>query len=154
MDFMKDFLKPEIIWFVVGILLLLMEFAVPGLIIFFFGVGACLVGLLNLVFDLSLNVQLTIFLLSSVFLLVFLRRWLKNIFTGRVKSGGTADPDLEEYIGKRVVVIKKITPAMEGKVEFRGTDWSAEADEVIMKGKPVVIIGKENITLKVKPLED
>ena len=44
-DWIKDFMKPEIIWVLVGLLLLLMEFAVPGLIIFFFGLGAWVVGL-------------------------------------------------------------------------------------------------------------
>jgi membrane protein implicated in regulation of membrane protease activity len=37
-------------------------------------------------------------------------------------------------------------------VEFHGTDWAAEADEEIPEGTMVEIIGKENITLKVKIL--
>ncbi|MHC4858277.1 MAG: hypothetical protein ACYTBY_11000 [Planctomycetota bacterium] len=40
MDWIKDFMKPEFIWAMVGLILLLLEFALPGLIIFFFGVGA------------------------------------------------------------------------------------------------------------------
>ncbi len=45
MDAIKEYLKPEIIWFLVGIALLIMEFAAPGLIIAFFGAGACIVAI-------------------------------------------------------------------------------------------------------------
>jgi len=34
-DWIKDFLRPELIWFLVGLVLLIMEFMLPGLIIFF-----------------------------------------------------------------------------------------------------------------------
>ena len=42
METLKDFLKPEIIWFLIGILLLIMELFVPGLIVMFFGLGRSL----------------------------------------------------------------------------------------------------------------
>lgn len=152
MDFLKEYLKPEIIWFVVGVVMLIMEFALPGLIIFFFGVGACLVGFLCLIFDLSLNAQLIIFILSSIFLLVTLRKWLKTVFTGRIKSKQEIDPALQEFIGEKAVVIETIKPKVKGKVEFHGTNWLAESDVEINEGSAVEIIGKENITLKVKPI--
>jgi len=37
-------------------------------------------------------------------------------------------------------------------VEFHGTNWLAEADEEIAVETVVEIVGKENITLKVKTL--
>jgi len=48
-DSIKEYLKPELIWFLAGLLLLLLEFAAPGLIVFFFGVGACIVAIVCLV---------------------------------------------------------------------------------------------------------
>ena len=33
MDWLKGFLEPELIWFLIGLLLLLAEFAVPGLVV-------------------------------------------------------------------------------------------------------------------------
>ena len=152
MDSLNEYLKPEIIWFVVGVVMLILEFALPGLILFFFGVGACLVGCLCLIFDLSLNAQLIIFILSSIFLLLTLRKWLKTVFTGRIKSKQETDPALQEFIGEQAVVIEPIMPKVKGKVEFHGTNWSAESDVEIKKGSIVEIIGKENITLKVKPI--
>jgi len=60
--------------------------------------------------------------------------------------------DLEEFIGQKAVVKEKITPKAGGKVEFHGTNWLAEADEEIAVETVVEIVGKENITLKVKTL--
>ena len=62
METLKGFLEPEVIWFLVGILLLVMEFMLPGLIIAFFGVGACVVAIVCMFADISLNAQLLIFI--------------------------------------------------------------------------------------------
>jgi membrane protein implicated in regulation of membrane protease activity len=152
MDAIKDFLKPELIWFLIGLALLLLEFALPGLIIFFFGIGACVVALVCLLTDISLNTQLLIFILSSILSLLCLRKWLKGIFMGYIVSKQDITENIEEFIGKRAVVKEKITPKTPGKVEFHGTNWTAEADEEIAEGTMVEIIGKDNITLKVKSL--
>ena len=149
---LKGFLKPEIIWFLIGLVLLLSEFVLPGLIIFFFGIGAMVVALVCFLTDVSVNIQLLIFIGSSILLLIFLRKWLKGIFMGRVVGGGTAAGDLKEFIGERVVVKESITPKAGGRVEFHGTSWQAEADEEIPVGTVVRITGKANITLTVKPL--
>ena len=152
METLKEFLKPELIWFLVGIALLVMEFVLPGLIIAFFGVGACVVAFVCLLTDISLNAQLLIFIGSSVLLLLCLRKWLKGIFMGHINSKQNMREDLEEFVGERVVVKENITPPLAGKVEFHGTNWQAQADEEIAAGAVVEIIGKDNLTLKVKTL--
>jgi len=154
MDTIKDFLRPEIIWFLIGLALLIMEFVLPGLIIAFFGVGAWIVALVCLFSNYvqgSVNVQLTIFILSSVLSLMCLRKWLKGVFLGHAVSKQNLKENLEEFIGQKAVVKEKITPKAGGKVEFHGTNWAAEADEEIAVETVVEIVGKENITLKVKP---
>ena len=150
MDAIKDFLKPEIIWFLVGLILLIMEFAMPGLIIAFFGVGAWVVALVCLITDIGINTQLIIFIVFSVLSLLALRRWLKGIFLGHTESRQDLTEDLKEFVGERAVVKEKITPKAGGRVEFHGTDWEANADEEIVEGTIVEIVGKDNITLKVK----
>ena len=152
MDAIKEFLKPEIIWFLVGLALLIMEFVLPGLIIAFFGVGACIVAIVCLITDIGLNTQLVIFIIASVLSLVCLRTWLKGIFMGHVKSRQDMTEDLDEFVGERAVVIEKIAPRVGGKVELHGTNWAAEADGEISEGTAVEVIGKENLTLKVKVL--
>jgi len=152
LDWIKDFLKPELIWFLIGLALLILEFALPGLIIFFFGVGAWVVALVCLITDIGINTQLVIFIGSSVLSLLCLRKWLKGVFMGHVKSKQDMTEELKEFIGERAVVKEKIVPKAGGKVEFHGTNWVAEADEEIAEGAVVEIIGKDNITLKVKSL--
>jgi len=152
MGAIKDFLKPELIWFLVGLGLLILEFVMPGLIIFFFGVGACIVALVCLITDIGINAQLIIFIGSSVLSLVCLRRWLKGTFLGHTFSKQDLRENLEEFIGQKAVVKEKITPKAGGKVEFHGTNWEAEAEEEIAEGTVVEIVGKDNITLKVKTL--
>jgi len=152
MDAIKEFLKPELIWFLIAIVLLVLEFLLPGLIVFFFGLGACIVALVCLFADVPLNGQLIIFIASSVSSLLLLRRWLKPIFIGHVTSRQDARINLEEFVGRRATVIEKITPKQGGKVEFHGTHWQARADEEIAAGAVVEITGKDNITLKVKVL--
>ena len=152
MDTIKDFLRPEIIWFLVGLALLILEFILPGLIIAFFGVGAWIVALVCLITDIGINTQLIIFIISSVLALICLRKWLKGIFLGHAVSKQNLKENLDEFIGQKAVVKEKIIPKAGGKVEFHGTNWVAEADEEIAEGTMVQIIGKDNITLKVKSL--
>jgi len=121
MDTIKDFLRPEIIWFLVGLVLLIMEFVLPGLIIAFFGVGAWIVALVCLITDIPINTQLIIFIVSSVLSLLCLRKWLKGVFIGHSVSKQDLKEDLEEFIGQKAVVKEKITPKAGGKVEFHGT---------------------------------
>lgn len=153
MDAIKDFLKPELIWFLVGLVLLVLEFIMPGLIIGFFGAGAWIVAivcLLSAYVAASINTQLIIFIIASVLSLLLLRKWLKGMFIGHTKSQQDLTEDMKEFIGERAVVKEKITPKAGGKVELHGTNWEAVAEEELAEGTVVEIITKDNLTLKVK----
>jgi len=151
--FLGEWAKPELIWFIIGLVILLFEFALPGFIIFFFGVGAWLVAIFCYFFDLSLNLQLLLFILSSILLLLTLRKWLRIVFTGRSDSTNTTGGERqEEFLGERAVVRKDIIPGSVGRVDFHGTQWNATAGEAIMKGQQVEITGKDNITFTVRPV--
>ena len=82
--------------------------------------------------------------------LLLLRRWLKGVFLGHAGSKQDLTHNLEEFVGQCAVVKEKIVPKLGGKVEFHGSDWEARADQEIAEGAAVEIIGKDNITLKVK----
>jgi len=152
MDWLKEFLKPELIWFLIGLLLLLAEFAIPGLIVLFFGVGAWIVAVTCLVAAPSLNVQLGIFIGSSILSLALLRRWLKGMFMGHVTGTQDLNEDLNEFVGERAMVMQAITGKQPGKVELHGTNWKAEADAEIPEGAVVEVVAKDNLTLKVKAI--
>ncbi len=147
---MKDLLTPPVIWFLVGVVLLLLELAVPGLIIFFFGLGAWIVALCLVLFDMSLTLQLLIFIITSVATLLLLRKFLKDKFF-RQDDSNKASLE-EEFIGKTAITETELKPGVSGKVNFKGTQWSAMSDETIAKGERVKIIERESITLIVKKI--
>ena len=143
-----------LVWFFIGFLLIITELVMPGFIVIFFGVGAwvtCLLLELGLVH--SFNAQLIVFLLASGASLLIFRKQGKNLFDG--KKSGKLGPfeSLDDYIGKRAIVVEAIKPGdPNGKVEFNGTLWSAESAETIPAGTPVEIIKRENLTLVVKSI--
>ncbi len=142
------FAKPEVIWFIIGLVLALLEFVIPGLIVLFFGVGAWITALSCLLFTPGVNTQILIFILSSLLALFLLRKSLKKVF---FKENPDKEETLEdEFIGRTAVVEKAIHPGQPGKISFKGTLWNAVSDEPLTKGKNVTIIGKESITLRVK----
>lgn len=140
----------ELLWFIVGLVMLVLEFFMPGLIIFFFGVGAWVVALLCLMFNIPLNLQLVIFITSSVALLIVLRKWLTKFFTG-FKNPTATEANIDDLSEGKAIVTKKITERG-GKVEYHGVNWNAEADDIIEEGDIVQVIKKDNLTLKVKKL--
>lgn len=152
MDTIRDFLSPEVIWFLVGLVLLVMELIIPGLIVGFFGIGAWIVAIICLTTEIGLNTQLIIFIVASVLSLLLLRKWLKGVFLGHAGLKQDLTHDLEDFVGQRAVVKEKIVPKAGGKVEFHGSNWEARADSEIAAGTVVEIVGKDNITLKVKAL--
>ncbi len=145
----EQFLKPQYLWIIGGFVLILTELALPGLTLLFFGMGALLVGILCWIFDLSLNLQLTIFLITSIITLLTLRNSFKRFFSRTLKDENVPN-DFDEFVGQRAVVVEDIPDNGIGKVEFRGTRWEAEASGSIVKGASVRIINKKNITLIVK----
>lgn len=152
LDTLKGFLEPQVIWTLIAIALLLLELIMPGLILFFFAVGAFVVAIVCLIVDIPLSLQLLIFTGASVVSLLALRRWLKAIFMGHISSNQNNRQDLSEFVGQKAVTTTIITPKAGGRVELHGTGWKAQADQEIAEGTVVEIIGKDNITFKVKPL--
>ncbi len=146
------FKNPILIWFFVGAFIFLLEFAAPGLILFFFGIGAWVVALLLIVWKVSINVQLVVFLITSILSLILFRKMLKEAFHGHVKGKQALEDDYSDFIGQKAEVSEKIVHNKSGTVEFKGVVWKAVADEAIPAGTRVEIISKDNLTLKVKPL--
>jgi membrane protein implicated in regulation of membrane protease activity len=140
--------RPELLWFLIGLLLFILELVVPGFVIFFFGFGAWVTALACLIFNPGTNVQIIIFALTSVLSLAILRRMLqKKFFYG---SNDKAIEVEDEFTGKEGTALIDFGPGRKGKVEFKGTSWDAESDVEIKEGQSVIIIRKENFNLFVK----
>ncbi len=144
---MEILADPAVIWFLVGLGLLLLELVLPGLVILFFGAGAWVTALVCTIADLSLNWQILIFLVASLLGLVLLRKYLKKRFFNR--SDKEIDDQLEEFIGRKALAIDDFKNGS-GKVEFKGTQWTARSSEPVSKGDWVIIRSKDSLTFNVE----
>jgi membrane protein implicated in regulation of membrane protease activity len=139
-------------WIVGGIVLVLAELVIPSFFIVWFGLGALLVGLLALAFDLSLTAQLATWTLASL-AMVFL--WFRVFKQSFVKTrAGTADG---EAIGEIGLLVGAVAPFERGKVRFQrpvlGSDeWVCLADTAIAAGDRVKVVAVEGSFLKVSKI--
>ena len=147
---MENFFTPEVIWFLIGLALLLMELALPGLIVFFFGVGAWVTAAVCLFLPVGLNVQLLIFLGSSLLTLVLLRRAiLRRRYSSRTQSE-TGDLE-DDYIGRTATALEDFDATGQGRVQFKGSTWAAISTAPVLRGQQVVITAFHSIRLQVEP---
>ena len=148
---MNDFIvnRPELVWFILGLILLLAELVLPGFVIFFFGVGAWITALVCLFFNPGINLQVVIFAVTSVIVLLIFRKMIRNkfIYNKNDISGEIED----EFTGKEAVAVADFGADKTGKVEFKGTSWKAELKSEIVAGQKVIIQEKDNFKLIVKP---
>lgn len=149
---MKEILlSKEVIWFGIGLILFLLEFIFPGLVLLFFGVGAWVTSIAAYLFDINLNAQLILFIISSLISLAALRKLLRKKY---IENGDLANDILEdEYVGKTAVAITAIPAGGKGKVEFKGSNWEALSDSDIALGDTVKIIDINSIKLIVTPIK-
>ena len=129
------------IWIFIGIILLLSEFLIPGFTIFFFGIGALVTSVI-LLFIPTLSeiiwLQITIFLIISIVLLVFLRRHFTSTLKGEIYH------ERVDYVGQKCKVIEAVSKAKPGRILYQGTTWTAYSEnEKIYKNQEAEIIGKK-----------
>ena len=143
---------PILIWFLVGLFLILTEFLLPGIVLIFFGISAWIVSLTTF-FSITNTIQSQFFCFAiiSIVLVAALRKWVKGKFYGHISNQQDPSSDLNEFIGKTVVVLKDVhTDLNNGKVEFKGTEWNAISDELISKDHIAVIKKVNGITLEIE----
>jgi membrane protein implicated in regulation of membrane protease activity len=140
---------PPSYWIILGFILIIAEFIIPGFIIFFFGIGAIATGILSICLPLPVYLQYIIFgVLSTVCVLAF-RRFMPKTFSGVVEQEQDLPLEALEYAGQSAKVIEAIRPGVEGKVEFQDSDWRAKSSESLQVGEIVTIVRRENLVLVV-----
>jgi len=141
--------RPELFWFVLGLVLFLLELVLPGFFIFFFGLGAWVTALICLAGEPSTNLQMVIFAVTSVLSLVLLRKIIqKKLF---YSNDNQSEKIEDEFTGNEALALNGFSSGTEGSVEFKGTTWKAESMSEIKEGQRVIIIEKKNFKLIVKP---
>jgi len=139
-------------WTIAGLALMISEFAVPGLILFFFGIGALITALLTWLMPLSLEWQIAVFIITSLASLFGLRRFLKPVFMGRTSGGPEESGELSQLVGTHGEVTEDIETGKTGRILLNGASWKAVADEPICAGTTVEVTAQNNLTLTVKPI--
>lgn len=135
-------------WLVIGLLLMGLEVVTPGgFFLIFFGAGAVAVGILDYFVPLSLTVQVLLFVGFSVVSLLLFRKPLRERFT-RVEPKGTVD----SLVGEFAEALDEIPAGGLGKVELRGTSWSAHnlGASVIARAARCRVERVEGLTLHVR----
>lgn len=137
-------------WFVLGLLLVLAELVTPGgFYIVFFGLGAMAVGLLAAAGWAGPEwVQILMFAVISVATLLMFR---SRVLTWMQISPQA--PPVDELIGEVGSVIIAMSPGGIGKVELRGSAWSARniSDTVLGTGGRVRVLRVDGLMLMVGP---
>jgi membrane protein implicated in regulation of membrane protease activity len=137
-------------WLVLGIGLLGAEMFVidAQFYLVFIGLSAAVVGLLGL-FGVALPqwAQWLVFSALAIVAMLAFRRRLYEMVRNR---GGHVDERLT--VGDRVVIASRLEPGQSGRVEYRGSSWTARntGAEPIEAGREVVISQVDGLTLHVK----
>jgi hypothetical protein len=137
-------------WIVIGLILAVFEIAGPGgFFIIFFGVGAVVVGLLDLV-GLSgpLWVQWLLFSFVSVVSLLLFRDPLLR----RLRASEAA-PRVDVLEGEIAVPHDDIAPGAVGRAELRGSQWSARnaSPTTLARGQRCVVTKVDGLLLFIEP---
>lgn len=107
-------------WFVLGLILLGLEILAPGTIFLWFGVSALVVGVVALVFDLSWQILVALFLVLSLASLLIGR----NLMSRMASEKG--DPGLNQrgsrYIGREFTLTRPLSEGA-GNLSIDDTIW-------------------------------
>lgn len=135
-------------WLILGLLLMISEFVAPGLIAFFFGVGALMVGALTFFGVVSDPAwQLLLFSLISLVALFGLRRHFHRWMRGSVANQSQGEM-ADSQLGARVSVLHDFQFGA-GQVQFRGAKWDAESGDALAVGDTAWITGSRGLILLV-----
>jgi membrane protein implicated in regulation of membrane protease activity len=137
------------LWFAGGLALMVAELATPsGFFIMFFGLGALTVGVLARlgVADAGWSQWLLFTLLSLGYLLLF-----RGKLQARVQT--PPPPAVDSLVGVLAVPQGVIEPGAVGRVEVRGSTWSARnvATVALATGQRCIVVSVDGLLLTVRP---
>jgi membrane protein implicated in regulation of membrane protease activity len=137
------------LWLAGGLALVVAELATPsGFFIIFFGAGALTVGALK-VFSLIDSLPLELLLFSALSIAYLMT------FRGRLRAWVQAPPapNVDSLIGVLAIVQESLSPGVVGKVEVRGSMWSARntSDVTLTPGQRARVSAIDGLLLAVVP---
>ena len=147
----------SIIFIIIGCLLLIVEiFVTPGFGVIGIGGVICLViGGIFLVPNYStdwvismdwINQAITIIIFVAVLIAIFFAFLIYKIIEVRKKKAAVGT-----FIGETAKTVDMITPFKPGYVRFKGELWQATSDTTIAPNTKVIIVEKDESTLRIAP---
>jgi inner membrane protein len=136
------------IWILVGLGLLFVELATPGsFVAFFFGLAGIVVGALAALGWAGPGwFQWLLFSGLAVLMLALLRGPLH----ARLNLAGSAKA-VDSLVGEGGVILDDVPEGGVGKVEVRGSSWSARGAQALSKGQRCRVDRVDGLTLWVRP---
>jgi inner membrane protein len=133
-------------WLILAVVLLTLESLIPGVHFLWFGIAAAVIGVLALVTGFAWPVQVLAFVLLSVLVVFWVRRYVRPDMT-------ISDlPDLnvrgQQYVGRSLVVEQAIQNGR-GKVRVGDGVWAVEGPDA-PAGARVTVIGARGPVLVVE----
>jgi len=147
----------SIIFLIIGFILLIIEiFVTPGFgVIGIGGIITLLVGAIFLIPSYStnewvinmdwINDAIILLVVVVIFIAIFFSFLLYKIIQAKKRKAA-----IGTFIGEEAKTIDRITPDKPGYVRFKGEYWQATSDMTIETNSKVIIVGKDESTLKVK----
>lgn len=114
--------QPALLWATVAVVLLIAEIVNNSFVFAFFSAGAALTAVLTgLGVTPGLDAQLLLFAVVSVGSMLLFRKRVRYLFAHSAK-------EYVEFIGDSVTVTQAIPAQGLGRVQYRGTEWSARTE--------------------------
>ncbi len=136
-----------LLWILVGIILIITELLVTGIVAVFFGIAAIITGLLLQIGLIeALALQYASFGIISVATLLVARKRMTRWFKGNTKDRTEASPSFQQDIGERATVVNDFHHGS-GRVTLNGVSWTASSAEELKAGEAVWVIANEGIRL-------
>jgi len=135
-----------------GVILLFLELALPGFVLFFFGVGALTTSLGAYLFELNLSWQLALFIVASLISLFSLRNVIQRKFLQSSPEGEEDEDIVLVNPGERGIVVDGIKPPAEGRIKYSGTFWRAIADEKIDEDEIISVVSQKGLVIHVEKI--
>ena len=150
---MLDFLSTHLLWWhwiAFGLVLLTLEIFSGTFLMLGLGVSAIIVGVIEVLFPMTLEIQLTLWLILSVISIAW---WFKYMRNNAVDEIGQSNYTLET----KGTVIKTIEPNSRGEVKFDlpvlgNTTWIATSQEKLNINTRVKIVEVKGQLIEVASL--
>ena len=139
-----------VVWFVVALVLLIVELFTASFGVVCFSFGAAAAGIAAY-FGLGTVWQLALFSVVSFIAFVFVRPVIVKFL---LKKKDEVVTNADAVVGRVGVVTEEINSVKNtGRVKIDGDDWKAEASEIIAVGEKVEVINRDSLILNVKPIK-